>query len=395
MSANVSRSGPKESRERAEDPDGSEKEREAPTKKRAILSRLFGSQRRLESGKQAGAEAAGSVGTERARKRPSSIDAESAAQGQAKEPGSSRGSLSARLLSFFSRAKPPMPLPQGKTTQPRISLDATKMLRHLRPTYYTKNLEFLFRLKEDNRLSKLYKQNFHNNWLSLRYGAGVVRKSEEMLAETLEISGSPTPHPLPRGKGGMTVVFDLDGTLVSCCDKSQGDFSVVIEYRGRKIQANFLLRPHASQVLASLAKKYEVVLFSSSHGSYVDAVAKQLDPSGQIFSAIYSRRDCLAVGDTLIKSLVRVGRDPSRVLLIDDNAKSFLRDTDNAVPIIPFVEGGDDIELLTLEGYIDWVAQSKDVRQANSQYFGWRFYRTAKNLQELYFHLFPHSLKGK
>lgn len=349
---------------------------------------------------------------------------------QLADPEIERPSLSARILRFFSpKTQATNHLNNQNSEQfKKVKLDPQKLIKSMKPTYYMKNLEFMFKLKEDNALSTIYKQNFHNNWLALCFSKDIIKAAKNMLEDLPNVrlldnvrgyksdQGSSQHPKIPQSstenmsenvpknallkrinlptlsyKKSLTVVFDLDGTLVSCSDKIKGDFAVSIYYKHKRIDANFFLRPHALQVLTSLSQKYEVVLMSSSHNLYVNAIAEKIDPKREIFSAIFDRSHCLSVGECLIKYLGHLGRDLSRVVLVDDNAKSFLLNPENAIPIVPYLEGKDDIELLTLETYIDWLAKFEDVRKENMAYFGWDKYKSGKTLQEVYLKLFPRN----
>ena len=56
-------------------------------------------------------------------------------------------------------------------------------------------------------------------------------------------------------------------------------------------------------------------------------------------------------------------------MLVDNAAYSYAYQLDNGIPIIPYYEGKMDFELKALQGYLESMIFSKDVREANRNTF--------------------------
>ena len=57
------------------------------------------------------------------------------------------------------------------------------------------------------------------------------------------------------------------------------------------------------------------------------------------------------------------------MILVDNAAYSYAFQIDNGIPIIPYYEGKIDFELKALQGYIENMMFSKDVREVNRSTF--------------------------
>ena len=139
--------------------------------------------------------------------------------------------LPVRIYKFLTPPKNPQ---KQKSPQKKRILEKEKLILWVKPTYYMKNLEILFQFKEDNFMSKQFKEHFHKNWINIRFGLDFLKMTEAKLHEEIKLKDY---YP-PKLDNRMTIVFDLDNTLISCCDKKVGDFQVSMEYKNRKIEVN-------------------------------------------------------------------------------------------------------------------------------------------------------------
>jgi CTD small phosphatase-like protein 2 len=58
----------------------------------------------------------------------------------------------------------------------------------------------------------------------------------------------------------------------------------IIFPNGERISAGVNIRPHAREILESLAKSFEVVVFTASHSCYANVVLDHLDPGKKLIS---------------------------------------------------------------------------------------------------------------
>lgn len=68
-----------------------------------------------------------------------------------------------------------------------------------------------------------------------------------------------------------------------------------------------------------------------------------------------------------MKDLRVLGRDLSKVVLIDNAAYSYSFQVDNGIPILPYYEGSTDFELKALRNYL--MGLTGDVRESNRKAF--------------------------
>lgn len=128
------------------------------------------------------------------------------------------------------------------------------------------------------------------------------------------------------------------------------------------------IRPGAKELLSELSQHFELMVFTASHECYADAVIDYLDPKRQFIQHRLYRQNCVYLDEGYyIKDLRLLGRDLSKVVLVDNAAYSYSFQIDNGVPIIPYYEGTTDYQLKALRQYL--LSLNGDVRQVNRKTF--------------------------
>ncbi|KAG6546342.1 hypothetical protein Mapa_012383 [Marchantia paleacea] len=164
-------------------------------------------------------------------------------------------------------------------------------------------------------------------------------------------------------EGKMTLVLDLDETLVhTSLDPSPAyDYSIEVEMKSKLRQTFFVLkRPGVDDFLATVARKFEVVLFTASTKGYADAVLDVLDPCGHISHRIY-QDSCSVMKGVMIKDLSLLGRQLSKVVIVDNNPQSYMLQPTNAVPITSFRDNLQDRELVEVFLDLEMIATAGNV----------------------------------
>lgn len=96
-------------------------------------------------------------------------------------------------------------------------------------------------------------------------------------------------------------------------------------------------RPGCREFLGRLAGFAEVVLFTAASPAYGAPLADLLDPQRRLFAARLYGDACVSVaGRRNVKDLQVLGRDASRLVLVDNCLTSFLAQPRNGVPCLPF-----------------------------------------------------------
>jgi CTD small phosphatase-like protein 2 len=131
----------------------------------------------------------------------------------------------------------------------------------------------------------------------------------------------------------FTLVLDLDETLVH-----------YFEVGG---EGNFLRRPGCEQFLEDASKYFEIVIFTAALQDYADWVLDQLDPSGCISHRLY-RQHAVFTGSYYVKDLSQIGRELSKVIIVDNIAENFQAQPDNGILIRSWFDDPNDNALLEL-----------------------------------------------
>jgi len=167
--------------------------------------------------------------------------------------------------------------------------------------------------------------------------APALRPALRFLAmTTLPLSRYGRVLPPARDPNALTLVLDLDETLVHC-DKGLG-----------LIRRNVHVRPHARSFLRACAT-HEVIVFTASTQGYADSVLDQLDPDRTlVHHRLY--RDTCSVNEHggYFKDLNVLGRNLDKVVLVDNSLTSLALQPDNGIPCRTWTEDPEDRELLDL-----------------------------------------------
>uniref|UniRef100_A0AAY4ATP1 protein-serine/threonine phosphatase n=1 Tax=Denticeps clupeoides TaxID=299321 RepID=A0AAY4ATP1_9TELE len=177
---------------------------------------------------------------------------------------------------------------------------------------------------------------------------------------------SPAKYLLPevsiKDYGKNCVVIDLDETLVHSSFKpiSNADFIVPVEIDGTVHQVYVLKRPHVDQFLQKMGELFECVLFTASLAKYADPVADLLDQWG-VFRARLFRESCVFHRGNYVKDLSRLGRELSKVIIVDNSPASYIFHPENAVPVQSWFDDMTDTELLDLIPLFEGLSQEEDI----------------------------------
>lgn len=179
------------------------------------------------------------------------------------------------------------------------------------------------------------------------------------------------PHGYAHKK---TVVFDLDETLVHCCDSIEQDnpdvVLPIIFPTGEVVNAGIKIRPYALECLQEASKQFEVMIFTASHKCYADVVLDYLDPDHAYIHHRLYRENCVMVEGIYLKDLrILANRSLRDMVIIDNAVYSFGYQLDNGVPIISWYEDPYDRELFNLIDYLKALNEAEDIREMNRRTF--------------------------
>ncbi|XP_027338168.1 probable C-terminal domain small phosphatase [Abrus precatorius] len=197
------------------------------------------------------------------------------------------------------------------------------------------------------------------------------QQSLDAIRRTLVFDNVNDPPLLPPSLSPRRTVFlDLDETLIhskASPPPEHFDFVVRPVIDGEVMDFYVLKRPGVDEFLESLAKKFEVVVFTAALKEYASMVLDRLDRNRFISHRLY-RDSCRNVDGKFVKDLSEMGRDLKRVVIVDDNPNSYANQPDNAIPIRPFVDDLCDRELWKLRHFFNGSDCYDDMRDAVKHY---------------------------
>ena len=96
----------------------------------------------------------------------------------------------------------------------------------------------------------------------------------------------------------MTLVIDLDETLIHCLDEREIEIGLqkpevvvqvpYLEEDGRSechVEAEVVMRPYLHECLERLSRNFQLVLFTAAESVYADAILDKIDPENKYFDA--------------------------------------------------------------------------------------------------------------
>ena len=195
-------------------------------------------------------------------------------------------------------------------------------------------------LRKLTSMSSSYKE-FINNFL-------LYYTNYKVLIEKNKVK-PPFLPPQDTQKYKYSLILDLDETLVHYVEEENRAFVQV--------------RPYADFFLNEMAKYFELIVFTAAAEDYADIVLNELDKNKVINYKLY-RKHTEQINGVFIKDLSKIGRDLTKILIIDNNKDNFSLQPQNGLHICSFVGDQNDDELYILSSDLMKIIESKldDIR---------------------------------
>ena len=158
------------------------------------------------------------------------------------------------------------------------------------------------------------------------------------------------------------VIFELESTLVSSFwGNLQNEINNTLGIN---------IRPHLKSSLDLIKEYYNIVIYSSSNRIYVDKILEFLDPEHLYFNYRLYQEHCykFTINDkiyftknlNIFKNIANL----KDIIIVDCSVLGFGFFLENGIPIIPFYDYKEDVELTILSYYLVNISSNYDLRQA-------------------------------
>ena len=142
----------------------------------------------------------------------------------------------------------------------------------------------------------------------------------------------------------FTLVLDLDETLIHSNRESR-----VNGISTKKHIVHY--RPGLAEFLESVSQYFELIVFTVGLAEYANPIIDSMEKKGKIFSNRLYRDHAVVYQNDYVKDLSKIGRDLSRVIIVDDKPFNFCLQKENGIAIKPFYgkkEDNKDYALINL-----------------------------------------------
>lgn len=185
---------------------------------------------------------------------------------------------------------------------------------------------FTWAVTSDGELGSSVRNSYAWRWVQAQVGE-ISKPFSEPNREKLLPDWPYFPNVPPGTPCPPTLVLDLEGTLCT----SVWDH----KYGWRHVK-----RPGVEKFLKEMARYYELVVFSPNIGGIADPIITALDKDGVVIHRLY-REATKFVNGAHVKDLSALNRDLRKVIVLDDDARAFQLQPNNAIHVPPFKDPRD------------------------------------------------------
>ena len=186
----------------------------------------------------------------------------------------------------------------------------------------------------------------NNNGNKLIIKKLVKRQKKEMMKNKIEIPYIKTPL-----MKKYTLILDLDKTL---CYKNDNTGEII-------------LRNGLFSFLSSIKPFYELVSFSLESKNINDYILYMIEQDKKYFDYNFYKEHSILYENNLVKDISLIGRDISKIIIVDDDEICFKLNKENGIKISPFNgENNNDNKLFELKKILKeiYIKNYEDVRVA-------------------------------
>lgn len=173
-----------------------------------------------------------------------------------------------------------------------------------------------------------------------------------------------------RYRGKKTIVLNLDETLIHSKFGRHEDWDKFFSFKGETnyYAMSMYKRPFLDEFLEHLFDNFEVVFYTSAIEQYSNMVLDEIDPDKKAVSRLF-RDSWLDRDGIYLKTIDRLRRNPSTVIVLENNPLKVWFNINNVFPIKSWFGDKKDKELRDLIPILDSLSKVKDVRKIIGKIF--------------------------
>ena len=184
--------------------------------------------------------------------------------------------------------------------------------------------------------NELYKIYIDKIFVNINLNGSIIGSTTYFEENKNYLNGNvPVPYLKNIPNKRYTLVLDLDETLIHFKGHPNDDSS-----------GTLLFRPFLSEFLSNICNFYELVVFTAATQDYADPIINAIEQKGTKFDYRLYRKHTIVINNEFIKDLSRLGRDLSRIIIVDNMEQNYKLQPDNGITIRPF--WGKDVEDMAL-----------------------------------------------
>mmetsp|Transcript_80082 Transcript_80082/g.214377 ORF Transcript_80082/g.214377 Transcript_80082/m.214377 type:complete len:187 (-) Transcript_80082:102-662(-) len=139
------------------------------------------------------------------------------------------------------------------------------------------------------------------------------------------------------------------------------DLTFSVTFHDQDFDVWVKIRPHCFDFLKHVAERFEIIVFTASQKIYADKLLNLLDPDRSLIRHRVFRDSCTLVHDNYVKDLNVLGRDLSKVAILDNSPQAFGYQVSNGIPIKSWFGDTKDRCLMKLIPFIDNLSKGEDL----------------------------------
>ncbi|XP_068175664.1 CTD small phosphatase-like protein 3 [Antennarius striatus] len=171
--------------------------------------------------------------------------------------------------------------------------------------------------------------------------------------------------PKTRSTPEATLVVDLEETLMfsSLTVIDEAEYTFYTTFQDNQYKVYMILRPHVKEFLQSMAKVFELFVYTCAKREYAEKILNVLDPQRKLFRHRLYQDDCACVLGHYVKDLSILGRDLTKTVVLDNAPHTYPYHLMNTIHIKSWSGEMGDRELQRLIPTLEKLSAAEDFQE--------------------------------